>query len=379
METIANDNPVKKEVYDKSSFLHPLVYIGTYAMPDADGIFVYRLNTESGELTKIHSVKGGENPSYLAFDSHHKYLYAVNEEDAEGHVTAFEVNQENGDLTRLNSQVSAGWPCHISVDHTNQLVLTANYGAGSINAFPILEGGQLGPASDFVQHKGASGVNKERQEGPHAHFILPDVKNKFAHVIDLGLDKVIRYGLDLKNGKLTSRDHPDVSFVCQPGSGPRHLVFHPFKEFAYLIHELSSTMSVLEYDSENGLFTEIQTIPTIPLDFTSNNQCSAVHISPNGKFLYGSNRGHDTLVVYEVEEDTGKLKFVEHVSTGGKWPRDFGIDLTGNFLLAANQHTHNILVFKIDHQTGRLTPTQHEIKVPAPVCIKFIPDFKEKN
>jgi len=377
MDTIANDKPVSHEVYDKSSFLHPLVYIGTYVKPDADGIFVYRLNTETGELTKIHSIKAGESPSYLAFDTHHRNLYAVNEEEVGGRVTSFEVDQKNGNLTRLNDQVSEGWPCHISVDHTNKLVLTANYGAGTINAFPILEGGELGPASDFVQHKGSS-VNKERQEGPHAHFILPDVNNRFALVIDLGIDKVLRYGLDLKDGKLTSRDKPDVSFSCKPGSGPRHLVFHPFKSYAYLLHELNSTVSVLEYDSENGIFTEVQTIATIPSDFTSNNYCAAVYISPNGKFLYASNRGHDSIVVYEVEEDTCQLKLVAYVPTGGKWPRDFTIDLTGNFLLVANQHTDNILVFKIDHQTGQLTETGHEIKVPSPACLKVIPDFKEK-
>lgn len=357
-----------------------MVYVGTYAEPNQESVFLYHLNAETGALTRVLGVKAGANPSYLTLDEQRKYLYAVHEtgdyEGTEsGAVSAFAVDQQTGNLPLLNKVASMGGaPCHISMDETGNTVLVANYMSGNIATFPIQEKGQLGQAAAVAQFTGA-GPNKERQEAPHAHYVATDPENNFVLAVDLGTDKVMSYRLDTSESTLTPNE-PIVAFTPKAGAGPRHLVFHPNSYYAYLLNELNSTVDVLRYDSEKGVFSGIQTIPTIPADYKENNQTAAVKVSADGKFLYASNRGHNSIVVYAIDENTGKLALVEHESTGGDWPRDFAIDLTGNILLAANERSNNIVSFKVDKATGKLTKTGHEAAVQKPTCLQVVPAFE---
>ncbi|QCR23608.1 lactonase family protein [Pontibacter sp. SGAir0037] len=353
-----------------------MVYIGTYAEADSESIFLYSLNPETGELTRVSAAKGGENPSYLALDKDKRFLYAVNEtseyEGQEGGaVSAFAVDSATGNLTLLNRQPTLGGaPCHISLDATNKMVLVANYTGGNVASYQVQENGELSAHVSTNKHSG-TGPNKERQEAPHAHFIQPGPDNKYAFSVDLGADQIIGYKLDAAKGAITP-NNPAIAYAAKPGSGPRHLAFHPNGRYAYAINELNSTMTALAYNSDNGTFSEIQTITTKPEDFTENNQCAAVKVSADGKFLYGSNRGHNSIVVYAIDESTGNLTLVEHVSTGGDWPRDFTIDLTGNILLVANERSNKVVSFKRNKDTGKLTATGHEVEVSKPVCLKVV-------
>jgi 6-phosphogluconolactonase len=270
-------------------------------------------------------------------------------------------------LNQVSSQ--GGGPCHLLVEQTGKTLLVANYGGGSIAALPIKDDGSLAEATSFIQHEG-KGVNKQRQEGPHAHFITTDPANRFALTCDLGLDKVLVYRLDAAAGKLVSNDPPSVSL--KPGSGPRHLAFHPNGRFAYVINEMGNTLSAFAWQAGQGSLAEIQSISTLPEDFKANSTTAEVEVHPSGKFVYGSNRGHDSIVVFSVDPATGKLAFVEHQSTQGKMPRHFIISPNGKFLIAENQGSDSILVYKIDLQTGRLTPTGQTLTVGAPVCVKFV-------
>ncbi len=351
-----------------------LIYVGTYTKNSASkGIYVYSLNLTSGALTLKHEVAGGVNPSYLALHPEGRYLYAVNEMmtlDGErtGAVRAFAVDPETGGLTFLNQQPSQGTgPCYVSVEQTGRYVLVANYMGGSVAMLPIQSDGHVGEATDAVQHHG-SGVNPRRQEGPHAHSIVVDPTNQYALVADLGLDKVMIYKLDLGQGKLRPNDTPWAEVT--PGAGPRHSVFHPNGKYAYLINELDSTITVFAYDSTNGTLETLQTVPTLPEDFEGQSTCADIHLTPDGRYLYGSNRGHDSIVIFAVDETTGRLSYIGHEPTQGKTPRNFMIDPTGAFLLAANQDSDNIVVFRIDAQTGELTPTGETVSVPKPVCLK---------
>ena len=374
MDSVANDKPLAEQTEKNSSFVHPLVYVGTYSSADADSIFIYRLNSTTGELAPVHAVKGGPNPSYFAFDNLKKNLYAVNEETDGGFVSSFAVDQKSGNLTYLNKQPCFGAACHITLDIGNKYAFVANYLGGSVQVFPIQTDGTIGSETDKVQHHGSS-VRADRQDKAHAHYIAPDNEHRRLLVVDLGIDKLLTYVLNRETGKLTADE--ENAFKSKPGSGPRHLIIHPNGRVVYLIHELNSTVAVINYDSEKGTFKEIQTIETIPSSFTTNNQCSAIRITPDGKYLYGSNRGHNSIVVYSVEPDTGKLALVDNVSTGGDWPRDFIIDLTGNIMLVANQESNDIFSYRIDHGTGKLTQTGHKIEVNKPVCLLVIPDFAE--
>jgi 6-phosphogluconolactonase len=237
---------------------------------------------------------------------------------------------------------------------------------------PLQPNGSMGNFTANQQHQG-SGANPKRQDKPHAHCIIPTPDNKFALAVDLGIDKVKSYRLDTRQGSLTP--NPEGDFAAAPGAGPRHLTFHQNGRHAYLINELNSTLTALAYNSSNGSLTEIQTISTLPADFSGESFCADVRVSPNGKFLYGSNRGHDSLVVCAIDAGTGKLTLVEHVPTQGKWPRNFGFDPSGTFLLVANQNTNNIFSFRADSKTGKLTATGHSVEVPSPVCIQVIPVF----
>ena len=351
-----------------------LVYIGTYTGGKSEGIYVYRMDPASGALEFSSMATGVDNPSYLDFDPQRRYLYAVNEAEEfsgkpGGAVSAFSIDPATGKLTYLNQQPShGGLPCHLSVDQTRKYLLVANYLGGSLCVLPILADGQLGEATDFVQHEGSS-VDPGRQGGPHAHSITLDPANRYAFAADLGLDKIMIYQLDLTQGKLRPNDEPWAQ--VHAGAGPRHFAFHPSLRYAYIINELDSTMSAFHYDDTNGTLREIQSLSTLPDDFEGTNYPADVHVSPSGKFLYGSNRGHDSIVIYSIDEDTGRLTYVGCEPTQGKNPRNFAIDPTGTLLLAANQDTDNVVTFRIDQETGRLMGTGNVAEVPTPVYLKM--------
>ena len=352
-----------------------VLYIGGYAQTAEQGIVVYYFDETDGSLT-FRSIAGGvANPSFLALHPNKKYLYAVNEvHDYQGQrsgaVSAYSIDPETGDLTFINQQSSSGTsPCHVSVDAAGSMVYLANYSSGSAAAYPIQEDGSLGPASAIVQHQG-SGPNSRRQEGPHAHSINLDPANKFAYVADLGVDKLMIYKLDAEAGTLEPNAVPYIEIP--PGSGPRHFTFHPTKPYAYLINELGNTLMVFAYDAETGNLTELQTVPSLPEGWEGRNTTADIHIESTGRFLYGSNRGHNSLVTFEIDADTGLLTYVAHTLARGKSPRNFVIHPSGEFLLVANQDTNNVVVFTLDLETGTLTPTGHEISSFKPVCLVFL-------
>lgn len=350
------------------------VYIGTYTSGESKGIYVCRLKP-SGELEVLSTAGDIKNPSFVAISPSQKYLYAVSEigqyeGKPSGGVSAFSIDSATGQLTFLNQQASHGTsPCHLSVDQTERYVLVANYGTGSAAMLPILPNGELGEATDVAQHEG-SGTDPGRQSAPHAHSINLDVQNKFAYVPDLGLDKVMIYQLDLENGKLIPAEQPWAE--TNPGAGPRHFAFHPNNKYAYVINELDSTLTSFSYDRKNGALSEIETLSTLPDDFSDKSYCADVHVLSSGDFVYGSNRGHDSIVIFKVNKESGKLTLVGYEPTQGNFPRGFAIDPTGTYLLAANQNGDNVVTFKIDHETGELEPTGHIAQIPKPVCVKMI-------
>jgi len=353
-----------------------LVYIGTYTRGKSEGIYVYRMDRATGALRYSSKATGIQNPSFLALHPQGRYLYAVNElkefgGKSSGAVSAFSIDSRTGALTFLNQQPSLGTdPCHLSVDKTGRYVLVANYSSGSVCVLPIQQDGRLGQHTDFIQHQGSS-VNPQRQQGPHAHSVILDTSNRFAFVADLGMDKIMVYQLDLSAGKLKPHSVPFVQ--VQPGAGPRHFTFHPSNKYAYVINEIGSTVTAFTYDATRGVLKEVQTVPTLPQGFSGTNHCADIHVHPSGRFLYGSNRGHDSIAIFSIDEATGKLTPIGHESTQGKTPRNFAIDPSGAFLLAANQNSDSIVTFRIDQQTGKLTPTGHVAEVPMPVCLKLVP------
>ncbi|GAB3291753.1 lactonase family protein [Hymenobacter tenuis] len=354
-----------------------LVYVGTYGPADQENIVLYRLSPDTGVLARVMGAKGGASPSFLTVDAQHRYLYAVNEVDnfqgtPNGGVSAFAIDKQSGSLTLLNQQASAGTiPCYISLDASGRNALVANYGTGSVGALPIGPDGRLQPASATGQHTG-SGPHKDQ---PHAraHCLLPDPAGRFVFAVDLGTDTVYAYALDAARG--TWQIQPTPAFQANPGAGPRILTFHPTQPRAYLINELNGTLTALAYNAAEGTFTEIQTISTLPEGFSGWNACADVHVSPNGKFVYGSNRGHNSLAVYSLEEGSGRMRLVEHVMLPGKTPRSFAFDPSGLIVLVAHQQSDTIVTYFADAQTGRLTPTGASVELKAPVCLQVYPDF----
>ncbi len=350
-----------------------LVYIGTYTKTEEQGIHWLKLEMATGKLTAVGKLAGQKNPSFLAIHPNKKFLYAVNEignykGEKAGGVSAYSIDPKTGALTFLNQQSSKGGaPCHLVVDATGRNVLVANYTGGSVASLPISRKGRLRKASSFVQHEGSS-VLKPRQASPHGHSINVSPGNKFAVAADLGLDKVLVYGFNAKGGKLTPAGFTKVA----PGAGPRHFAFHPNGKFAYVINEITLTVTAFGWDEAKGKLSELQTITTLPVERGKGMSTAEVQVHPSGKFLYGSNRGHNTIAVFSIDGKTGKLKAIQHQSTLGKTPRNFGIDPTGKFLIAANQSSGDVFTFHINQDTGELKPTSHSVKVPMPVCVKFL-------
>jgi 6-phosphogluconolactonase len=352
------------------------VYVGTYTTGKSEGIYLYRLNLSSGELRHSGTTRSVINPSFLSLSPNARYLYAVNEVDQfagkkSGAVSAFAVDQRTGMLTLLNQQPSLGGsPCYLDVDARGRFVLTANYVGGNVSVFPVQRDGSLGAVSDMKQNQG-SGPNRDRQEGPHAHCIVLDSANRFAYSCDLGADKILIFRFDTRNGKLLPAEQPFVE--TKPGAGPRHLVIHPSGEYAFVINELHSTMTTFVRDQAKGSLKPLQTLSTLPSNFTGANTGADIHVSADGRFVYCSNRGHDSIAIFTFNGKAGLIA-VGHEKTGGMIPRNFSIDPTGTFLLAANQKSDNIVVFQRNQETGRLSPTA-QVEVPSPVCVKFMTAF----
>jgi 6-phosphogluconolactonase len=352
------------------------VYIGTYTGPKSKGIYLLEMDLKSGKLESKGLAGESANPSFLAIHPGRKYLYAVGETGSfdgkkTGSVAAFAIDAATGKLTLLNQQPSAGAaPCHIVVDKEGKNVLVANYSGGSVAVLPIAADGKLAEPSSVIQHQGSS-VNKGRQSGPHAHSINLDSANRFAFAADLGLDKVLIYQYDADKGKLTPHTTPFAA--VPPGSGPRHFAFHPSGRFAYVINEMLCTVTAFSHDSGEGALKEVQTITTLPVELKGGYSTAEVQVHPSGKFLYGSNRGHNSIAIFSIDSTTGKLTVVGHEPTQGSTPRNFGIDPTGAYLLAANQGSGNVVVFRIDPETGRLKATGQVAEVPSPVCVRFMP------
>ncbi len=350
--------------------------VGTYTRPESFvtgrglGIYIYQVDPVSGNLTHLSTTGGLINPTYLALAQGKNRLYSVSEISSaageSGRVNALAIDPLTHALTHLNSQSSHGFsPCYLSLDPTGRYLLAANYESGNLCILPILEDGRLGQASDVVQLHG-SGPH-ERQEGPHAHMIRSGPRGQFLFAVDLGSDRIFSYRLDREKGKLIPADPPWLQL--QPGTGPRHLAFHPNGRFAYVVGELNSTVTLIHFDDQRGLLQVQQTLSTLPVDYPGHNQSAEIQLAPSGKFIYVSNRGHDSLAIYAVDQATGRLSLTGHEPTRGKVPRHFAIDPSGGLLLVANQDSDSIAVFKIDVNSGELEATGHLIETPSPVCL----------
>jgi 6-phosphogluconolactonase len=341
-------------------------YIGTYTKGNSKGIYSFILDTKIERITDVCLVAEQENPTYLAFSKNNQYLYSVVKVDNFGGVAAYAVHERTGELSPLNKQVSKGAPpCHVSVGKQNLNVFSANYHKGTVEAFSIdRNSGFIEPVMSIVEHQG-SGPDT-RQEKPHVHYAAFSPDEQFIIIVDLGTDEIYTYVLKERN--LTEVKRLSV----KPGSGPRHLVFHPDGKYAYVMTEFSSEVIVLSFDPEVGSFKEVQTISTIPEDFKENNQGSAIHITSDGQFIYAGNRGHDSIAVFKVDDESHQISLIERVTSQGNWPRDFSLDPSEKYLIAANQESNNLVLFSRNEETGTLTLLQSDIEVPSPVCVKFL-------
>jgi len=352
-----------------------LMYIGTYTDHSSKGIYAYRFDAETGHATSLGLAAETSNPSFLTINPKKKFLYAVNEiSEYEGQktggVSAFTIDPKTGKLAFLSEVSSEGpGPCHVTLDRTGKYVLVANYDGGSVASYPVLDDGRMGKPSAKVQHTG-HGADPERQAKPHAHWIGLSPDNRFAMAVDLGLDKVLIYRFDQAKGTLVPND-PAYAAV-DAGAGPRHFALDPGGKFGYVINELGSTITAFSYDGKRGTLQKIQTISTLPDDFKGKNDTAEIVVHPDGKFLYGSNRGHDSIAVFAIDRAKGTLKHTDDVSTQGKTPRNFEIDPSGSFLFAADQDSDKVVVFRIDLHTGHLTPTGEVLQVPSPVCVRLV-------
>ena len=352
-----------------------LIFVGTYTGEASKGIYAFRFDDTSGALTPLGLAVETASPSFLALSPNGRVLFAVNEvssfEGAKtGSVSSFAIDPAKGRLTPINVQPSGGAaPCHLQCDRTGRFLAVANYSGGNFAVFPVAADGRLGPAAGVVGGTG-SGPNKARQEGPHGHEVVFAPDNRFLLAADLGLDRVFVYRFDSSNGRLTPNEPPSASLA--PGSGPRHLAFDPNGRFVYVISEMASTLSAFSWDGTKGVLSSLGTVSTLPDDFHGNSSTAEVAVHPNGRFVYGSNRGHDSIAVFGVGGD-GRLTLVEHEPTRGRTPRNFSIDPTGRWLIAANQNSGTLAVFSIDQKTGALTPVGPLATVGSPVCVLFMP------
>lgn len=341
------------------------VYLGGYS---EEGITICKFDMKTGVLSEPEVVAETGSPSFFVLHPCNGFIYSVAEINHAGGVKAYKMNQD-ATLSFVNDQVVNGkWPCHLSFDKLGKFLFVANYGSGNATVLPILEDGSLGELTSVVQHEGSS-VNSQRQEGPHAHSINVSPDNKYVYVADLGIDKIMIYQLDPRKGKLVENDPPYAKVA--PGAGPRHFTFSPDGKFAYVINELNGSITAFTYASSNGSLEEIQTITTLPEDYEGKNKCAEIRVHPNGKFLYGSNRGFNSIAVYQIHPEKGILTFVEWETETVNWPRHFNFDPSGNYLLVGNRDSDSVSVFRIDLESGALSYTGHSVSVEQPTCVQF--------
>jgi len=349
-----------------------LAYVGCYTTKERDGhgegINVYRIDPGSGNWTHVQLLKDIVNPSWLALDRRQRFLYAAHGDGTEA--TAFRIDEQTGHLTVLNRQPTNGKNgVRLVVDPTNRFIVLANYSSGTVAVLPINPNGSLAPLSDLASPPGKPGPHRTRQESSHPHDTLFDRQGRFVVVPDLGLDAVFVYRLDTASGKLVANDPPSVT--ARPGAGPRHVDFHPSKPYAYVVNELDSTIATYRFDPERGELKPLQVITTLPPAFTGNSTTAEIAVAPSGRFVYGSNRGHDSLAIFAVDDATGVLAPVGWEPTQGKTPRLFAIEPSGTFLYAANQDSDTIVTFRVDQATGKLAPTGQVVKTGSPSTIVF--------
>ncbi len=364
-----------------------IVYIGTYTEPilfgtgqvlqgKGKGIYTYSFDGRDGGMKSLGMAEGIINPSYIAFGADRATLYAVNElktweGEPTGTVSAYRIGSDPSKLRFLNLRATSGTdPCHLALDRSGRYLAAANFRTGSVALYPILHDGSIGERSFFSQHQGAS-IDSKRQAGPHAHAVIFDLSNKHFLVPDLGIDSIVVYDFDASTGNASLNERASIPVAA--GQGPRSLEYHPSGKFAYLINELGSTVTALRVAGGNPLMEAVQTVSTLPQGYTGSSTCADIHITPAGDYLYASNRGHDSLVIFAVDVRTGRLTSRGHISTHGQIPRNFAIDPTGRFVLVANQDSDNIVVFEINPQDGSLKFTGTEVAVPTPVCVQFAP------
>ncbi|MCM3670195.1 lactonase family protein [Mesobacillus maritimus] len=345
---------------NKNKFLG---FIGTYTKGESKGIYSFTLNPQTKTIENLDVAAELENPTYLAISTNEKFLYSVAKDGSSGGIASYSIS-ENGILEFINHTLTEGAPpCHVSVG-PDQSLLSTNYHKGTVDYYHLTDNGGVQAASSVKEHHG-SGPDP-RQEKAHTHYASFTPDGRYVVVVELGTDKIHTYRI-VQNELIHQN-----TLSTKPGSGPRHLVFHHSEPIAYVMTEFSSEVIVLRYDNENGSFETLQTISTLPSDFADNNQGSAIHISSDGKFIYAGNRGHDSIAVFAVNQDTFQLEFIEHTSSYGNWPRDFILDPSEAFLIAANQNSNNLSLYARDHKTGKLTLLQKNINVPNPVCVKFL-------
>jgi 6-phosphogluconolactonase len=342
-------------------------YVGTYtSFFGSKGIYHFKFDEKTGTISPGALVAAASNPTFLAIHPNRRWLYAANERK-DGMVNAYAIAPD-GQLQLLDRQSARGdGPCHVSLDGSHRYVFVANYVSGTVAVLPIEHGGGVGPATGFDQQRGGS-VNRDRQEGPHAHAIYADPANRFVYSCDLGNDRVEGYRFNPVKG--TIHPSPAATAKIAPGSGPRHLVLN--RGFVYVVNEMANTVTVLRRDAGTGALHTVQTVGTLPRGFSQENTTAEIAVHPNGRFLYASNRGHDSIAVFAIS-DNGHLSLVQHASTGGKTPRNFSFDPSGRWLLAANQNSNDIFVFRVNASTGKLTPNGQKVRVGKPVCVAFMP------
>lgn len=351
---------------------HHLAFVGTYTgKTGSKGIYAFDFDAATGKLSPKGLAAETPSPSWVAIHPSGKFAYAANETGKGSTITAFSLDAKSAKLTQLN-QLSAlgGDPCYLSFDKTGKYLFVANYSSGNVVVFPILENGKLGEHTANVKDAGSLGPNKERQEGPHAHWVQISPDNRFVFVSDLGLDAILSYRFDAAKGTLTPNDPPLAKLT--PGAGPRHVAFAPNGKFVYVVSELNNTVTAFSYDGSKGSLFEVQILSTLPPDFVGRNDDAEISVHPNGKWLFASNRGHDTIAVFAINPTDGTLKHTGEYPTGGKEPRHFTIDPTGQYLLAENQNSNSIAVFRIDSATGALKQVSLAENIPSPVCLTFL-------
>jgi len=355
-----------------SAAVPSFAYVGCYTTKErngrGEGINVYRIDPASGSWTHVQLLKDVVNPSWLTFDQRRRFLYSAHGDG--GEATAYQIDEPSGRLTILNRQATSGKNgVRLAVDPANRYVVLANYSSGTVAVLPINADGSLGPLSDLPSLPGKPGPHRTEQASSHPHDVLFDPLGRYIVVPDKGLDAVFVFALDPSRGKLVPADTPSVA--SRAGAGPRHVAFHPSKACAYVINELDSTITTYRFDAERGGLSPLQVISTLPPAFTGNSTTSEIVVAPSGRFVYGSNRGHDSLSIFAVDDGSGVLSPIGWEPTQGKTPRFFAIEPSGTFLYAANQDSDTIVAFRLDGASGRLTPTGHVVKAGSPVSIVF--------